>query len=1143
MSTKKMLIDASHPEETRVAVLQNGKVEDFDFESLSRKPLRGNIYLARITRVEPSLQAAFVEYGGNRHGFLAFNEIHPDYYQIPVSDREVLRKAEALEAELAEALEALEAHEEGDVEPDLNEEDDGLRTVDAEVPDDSEVGESENGEHDEHETRRADAEAVALAAPGPDVFEGGADDEEADPREEEEEEEERDEAEEAGDADAGSDAQFGDTREGAAEDASDDEQRAGDAPADYAGEDTAEDAGWHAIEEEEIAALPKEEAERTPEADDESESQDKPEAEGSAGDAVAAAAAAETISADADADDDDDDADDKDDADADGETAGTTRRRRRRRGGRGRRKKADAKDEASGDEDETEDDAEADADAGDARGRADDDDDDGDDDDDDDDGADEGPRRRSRQRKASDPRQREIQELRRRYEEAKKERAKLLRNYRIQEVVKRRQIMLVQAVKEERGNKGAALTTYLSLAGRYGVLMPNTARGGGVSRKITNSSDRKRLRSAMSEMEIPQGQGLIIRTAGAKRTKAEIKRDYEYLSRLWETIREKTLKSVAPCLIYEEASLIKRAIRDLYDKDTETVLVEGEEGYREAKDFMKMIMPSHAKNVQPYKDRVPLFARHGVEQQIDEMFQPTVKLKSGGYLVIQQTEALVSVDVNSGRATKERNVEQTALKTNLEAAAEAARQCRLRDLAGLVVIDFIDMDERSNNRKVEKALKDAMKTDRARIQLGSISGFGLLEFSRQRRRAGIVDGTTKLCPLCEGAGAVRSDEMAAMRVLRAVEAEAIKGRVGQIAVTAAPSVALHVLNAKRAWLARIEGDYGVTVTVATDIHKNGDQFDMETSGEPSAPQTLRQEMREELKTLDDDRDDHDETADASDGADAADLDAADAATQDDDKDGESKPRRRRRGGRSRRSRDDEARSDDAEAAPRTASEKASGGASGDAGDTGDAAVGETPSAAEPNEANEAKGRADAEDGDDDDDKPKRRRRGRRGGRRNRKKEEDGESGEEDAEAPREGTTPETVANDDETSDQVTRETEPMTAASVSPSEPEAASTGDDAEDAEDAARKAAAADGPVLAEDGEAVTQSYTEVEPEQTEAETKVETEAGARSEAETGDDAADAQRSEAAPESAAPAKAPPEDIAPEGPKRGGWWQRALGR
>ncbi|MEL6213585.1 MAG: ribonuclease E/G, partial [Pseudomonadota bacterium] len=422
------------------------------------------------------------------------------------------------------------------------------------------------------------------------------------------------------------------------------------------------------------------------------------------------------------------------------------------------------------------------------------------------------------------------QQLIERYKEARRKRAKLIRNYKIQEVVKRRQILLVQVVKEERGNKGAALTTYLSLAGRYCVLMPNTARGGGISRKIPNASDRKRLRRVVDSLDVAQGMGLIIRTAGAKRTKTEIKRDYDYLTRLWETIRSQTLESIAPCLIYEEASLIKRAIRDLYDKDISTVLVEGEDGYREAKDFMKMLMPSHAKNVQPYKDKLPLFVRYDVEKQLDAMYQPVVRLKSGGYIVINQTEALIAIDVNSGKATRERNIELTALKTNIEAAAETARQCRLRDLAGLIVIDFIDMEENKNNRTVEKKLKDALKHDRARIQVGRISNFGLLEMSRQRRRSGIVDGTTNACPTCNGAGAVRSSEMAALRILRAIESEAIAGRAGVISVRASLDVTLYVLNNKRTWLKRLEDDYALTIEVIADQSKAGDQYDIEKRG-------------------------------------------------------------------------------------------------------------------------------------------------------------------------------------------------------------------------------------------------------------------------------------------------------------------------
>jgi ribonuclease E len=512
-----MLIDAAHAEETRVVVVDGSRIEELDFEIASKRQLRGNIYLAKVTRVEPSLQAAFIEYGGNRHGFLAFNEIHPDYYQIPVADREALIREAA-------------------------EEDDG------------------------------------------------------------------------------------------------------------------EDEGHTASE------------------------------------------------------------DDDEDMDAEVE-------RRRRR---------------------------------------------------------------------------------------------LMRRYKIQEVIKRRQIMLVQVVKEERGNKGAALTTYLSLAGRYCVLMPNTARGGGISRKITNAPDRKRLKAATAALEVPQGMGLIVRTAGAARTKAEIKRDYEYLLRLWENIRDKTLNSIAPAPIYEEEDLVKRAIRDMFDKDIETIEVEGEAGYREARDFMRMIMPSMAKKVVHYKEPTPLFVRRQIEDQIAQIHSPTVQLRSGGYLVINQTEALVAIDVNSGRATRERNIETTALKTNLEAAEEAARQLRLRDLAGLIVIDFIDMDESKNNRAVEKRLKDCLEGDRARLQMGKISQFGLMEISRQRRRLGVLEGATNVCPHCQGAGRIRSVESSALAALRAIELESSKGGAGAITVHLPTAVGLYILNEKRAYLAELDTAHGLHVTIALD---------------------------------------------------------------------------------------------------------------------------------------------------------------------------------------------------------------------------------------------------------------------------------------------------------------------------------------
>ena len=526
--SKTMLIDSTHTEETRVVVMNGSRVEEFDFESHARKQLRGNIYLAKVTRVEPSLQAAFVEYGGNRHGFLAFNEIHPDYYQIPVADREKLM------AELA-------------------------------------------------------AQAAANNGNG----NGHAEDE--------------DESDE----------------------------------------------------------------------DDHSHDDDLPDEE-----------------------------------------------------------------------------------------------------------------RRLRQH--------------------------LIRRYKIQEVIKRRQILLVQVVKEERGNKGAALTTYMSLAGRYCVLMPNTARGGGISRKITNTSDRKRLKTLVQSLDVPHGMGLIVRTAGAKRTKLEIKRDYDYLLRVWETIRETTLKSNAPALIYEEEDLVKRAIRDLFDKDFSGVLVEGEDGYRSAKDFMRMIMPSQAKKIQLYRANTPLFARYGVEDLISKIYSPVVPLKSGGYLVINQTEALVAIDVNSGKSTKERNIEATALKTNLEAAEESARQMRLRDLAGLVVIDFIDMDESKNNRAVEKKLKDALAEDRARIQMGKISGFGLMEISRQRRRTGFLEGTTIVCPHCEGQGRIRSVDSAALSAMRTIDMEAMQNGAGAITVKVPMDVALYILNEKQVHLSKLRLEWGLKVNIEID---------------------------------------------------------------------------------------------------------------------------------------------------------------------------------------------------------------------------------------------------------------------------------------------------------------------------------------
>jgi ribonuclease E len=662
--SKKMLIDAAHAEETRVVVVDGTRVEEFDFESQTRKQLRGNIYLAKVTRVEPSLQAAFIEYGGNRHGFLAFNEIHPDYYQIPVADREALMRDD-----------------------------------------------SGDDEDDHHHAREDD--------------DGDAVDDEED-----------------------------------------------------------------AVEEE------------------------------------------------------------------------LARRKRR-----------------------------------------------------------------------------------------------LMRKYKIQEVIRRRQIMLVQVVKEERGNKGAALTTYLSLAGRYGVLMPNTARGGGISRKITTVTDRKRLKSVVQGLDVPQGMGLIVRTAGAKRTKAEIKRDYEYLLRLWENIRDNTLHSIAPALIYEEEDLVKRAIRDMYDKDLEGIWVEGEAGYKEARDFMRMLMPSQAKKVFPYREPAPLFVKHKIEDHLAQIYSPVVPLRSGGYLVINQTEALVAIDVNSGKATRERNIEATALKTNVEAAEEAARQLRLRDLAGLIVIDFIDMDEAKNNRTVEKVLKDSLKDDRARIQMGKISGFGLMEISRQRRRTGVLEGTTHVCEHCDGTGRVRSVESSALAALRAVEVEALKGG-GAVTLKVSRPVGIYILNEKRAYLLRLQQTHALFVTVLVDdsLHQAEHDIDRTELGERPAPQIfapIEPDPVYDDEAFDDEEDEEDEEI-VSEDEDESEDDAAPRAARParvepaEDENGRRGRKRRRRGGRR----------DERDEAPAEA-----------AGDE---------------EEDDAEGADRVEgdiEGEDEESRRRRRRRGRRGGRR------------------------------------------------------------------------------------------------------------------------------------------------------------------
>ncbi|MFN3959153.1 MAG: Rne/Rng family ribonuclease [Parvularculaceae bacterium] len=839
---KTMLIDAANQEEVRVCVLQNGKVEDFDFESASKRPVRGNIYLARVTRVEPSLQAAFVEFGGNRHGFLAFNEIHPDYYQIPVSDRRLLEEADKEEADLAAALALTRASENDDA---------ALDEIDAALDEGGEGGRPDYSRDDHRDGDHPHAEAEKSAA---------------EPAEVQSEE------------------------EAAALPADDLASASAGLPSTQAPEEGAEGDPL-----DEIAAAS--DGEAHDEDNDEPEAIKEP----------AAAEVVEEIEFEA-GDLSDGEGDVVDEEDEEDEAARAARVARL---------------------------------------------------------AEENPLTKLPRRELID-----------RYKEARRKKARLLRNYKIQEVIKRRQILLVQAVKEERGTKGAALTTYLSLAGRYCVLMPNTARGGGISRKIPMAADRKRLRRVVDSLDVPAGMGLIIRTAGAKRTKAEIKRDYEYLVRLWENIRTLTLKSIAPCLIYEEASLIKRAIRDLYDKDIAQVIVEGEAGYREAKDFMKMLMPSHSKNVQPYKERTPLFVAYNVEAQLDSMYQPTVRLKSGGYIVINQTEALIAIDVNSGKSTRERNIEQTALRTNLEAADEAARQMRLRDLAGLIVLDFIDMEEGRNNRAVEKRLKDALRADRARIQVGRISSFGLLEMSRQRRRAGIVDGTTHACPTCGGAGAVRSHEMAALRILRATEHEATSGDAGLVQVKVALDVALYILNHKRDWLRRIEENYGVTVEVIADAAKAGDNFEIEKTGMKravaDAPVIVRADTTE---TIEPDADE--DVAEA-----AAETDEADeqSAEHGDERSGR-KRRRRRRGGR-REGRGELARpSGDPQAEDQPSL------------DLAEEEGGEERSG----EASER--RADEESGEGDKFGRRRRRRGRRGGRRDRRPDGEPAQGANGADAP------------------------------------------------------------------------------------------------------------------------------------------------
>ncbi len=847
MSNNKMLIDAAHPEETRVVVLRDGRVEEFDYESAARKLLRGNIYLAKVTRVEPSLQAAFVDYGGNRHGFLAFNEIHPDYYQIPIADRELLKQEEA------DAEAAAEAAAEARADKRLHQQEERKAR-------------SKTRRRGGRGGRRRSATADTAAVP------------------------------------------------------------------DMAGLSIAAQAA--------IAAVLLAQGKVKPQKAVSAPSANDPKIAG----AVSTSSGSEPSGTELIAEPSDKPravglVEDEGVHDADG---------RQGDGGDGLSAKADDNlHDVDVDEHDEGDDA------------SDDDDDHGDDDNGDDTNGD------------------DVEEVG--TEDAMEEVAvrprRRARQYKIQEVTKRRQVLLVQVVKEERGNKGAALTTYLSLAGRYTVLMPNTGRGGGISRKITNAPDRKRLKAIANELDVPEGMGLIIRTAGASRTKAEIQRDFEYLLRLWESVRELTLDSSAPNLVYEEGNLIKRSIRDLYSKEVDEILVAGERSFTQAKDFMAMLMPSHAKNVIAYKQPEPLFAKYQIERQLNAMFSPYVTLKSGGYIVINQTEALVSVDVNSGKSTREYSIEQTAVNTNLEAAEELARQLKLRDLAGLIVIDFIDMEEKRNNRAVERKIKECLKNDRARIQVGRISHFGLLEMSRQRMRTGVLEGSTTQCPHCTGTGVIRSTESVALAVLRALEDALLGNARHSLTASTTPTVALYILNHKRAFINEMEDRYGISLTVEASDAMQGANFTIEKSAVQGEPHRRTRNAAVKMEWGFENG-----TAEA-----AGSERATSTERQSNEADAESKKprRRRRRGGRSERpdGTSSEARNPDG------AASQGSNDVNGARHDQSTATQGTTQSGAEAGQETAA---SSAEDGGatDGDGKPRRaRRRGRRGGRRNRERQQ------------------------------------------------------------------------------------------------------------------------------------------------------------
>jgi len=954
----KMLIDASHPEETRVVVLRNGRVEEFDYESAARKLLRGNIYLAKVTRVEPALQAAFIDYGGNRHGFLAFGEIHPDYYQIPIADRLALIEEEAAyeaeeEAEAEARAEKLAKRKSrsrsgsrrrsgrngsrGKGSEDRNassndngdEADDELPEVELDLQDDAADTSENNQDEAGHDVSSADEDSVRAEA--------GAD--------------------HSGDAQVGS-AEAGEqpaAAESAPETATEtdpgDESQS--VTVEYGDSGTGENTGSN---------------DQGSDGDDGSRSDpttlaqamaaDPKLTEEFAGEDTNASQADEPVMTDPSATSEGSSASDEtgDEIETAGEPIAS---RSPAHGDEPPVDEPHGSDDGSGDNDSGDDD---DDNGEDDNGDYDDDngDDDvenGDDDEDDDEGEDEN----------GDAPEEVITDEADALEELPTRPRRTRRSYKIQEVIKRRQVLLIQVVKEERGNKGAALTTYLSLAGRYTVLMPNTARGGGISRKITNPQDRKRLKAIASELEVPEGMGLIIRTAGAARTKQEIRRDYEYLLRLWESVRELTLNSTAPSLVYEEGNLIKRSIRDLYNKEIDEIVVSGDQAHREAKDFMRMLMPSHAKNVIAYKDPEPLFAKYQIERQLNQMFSPHVPLKSGGYLIINQTEALVAVDVNSGRSTREFSIEETALHTNLEAADELSRQLKLRDLAGLIVIDFIDMEEKRNNRAVERRLKEALAHDRARIQVGRISHFGLLEMSRQRMRTGVLEGSTTPCPHCQGTGIIRSTESIALAVLRGLE-DAIMSRQKPCPLRAVTTteVALYVLNNKRHFITSMEDRYGWQIAVESSPEMAGANFNVERLTQSVLP--ARRKSERSAVNMDWG---FDEEADDDNSRETGSGQGQEARTEGDEEGGRKRRRRRRRG-----RRDDGADTQHQSSRPQQDDDDEDDYESGTEKDIESGISEHTAS----------DGQDDA-DGDDENGRTRRRgrRRGRRGGRRNRER--------------------------------------------------------------------------------------------------------------------------------------------------------------